>query len=115
MFLLRTGLTLLWSLLFLVPGAIAALRCAMAPCIIAVNPGTKATEAIRLSKEMMKGRKRAYFRLLLSFSGWYLLGLATAGLGFFFIAPYVETAKAVFFNACMEQQEVAIVVETDPV
>ena len=114
MFLLKTALTLLWSLLLLVPGVIAALRYAMAPYLMAVSPGTKATEALRLSKELMKGRKRAYFRLLLSFAGWYLPGLATAGLGFFFIAPYVETAKAAFFNACLEQQGAAVGVETDP-
>ena len=108
MFLLRTALTLLWSLLFLIPGVIAALRCAMAPSIMAVSSGTKATEAIRLSTEMMKGRKLAYCRLLLSFSGWYLLCLLTVGVGFFFLAPYIETTKALFFNRLAEEAGVAV-------
>ena len=106
--------TLLWSLLLVVPGVLAALRYAMTPYILAVNPGTRATDALRLSSQIMKGRKRAYFRLLLSFAGWYLLGLATGGLGLIFIAPYVQTAKAAFFNACAEQHGLAVCVETDP-
>ena len=114
MFLLRTVLTLLWSLLLVVPGVLAGLRYAMAPYIMAVRPGVRAADALRLSSQMMRGRKRAYCRLLLSFFGWYLLGLATAGIGFFFIAPYVETAKAGFFNTCAEQQGLALGVEIEP-
>ena len=108
MYLLRTAFTLLWLLLLIVPGMIAALRYAMTPYIMAVNPGTKAREAMRLSKEMMRGNKAAYARLLLSFSGWYLLCFLTAGIGFFFIAPYMETAKALFFNRLSEQAGVAV-------
>ncbi len=106
--LLKTGLTLLWSLLLVVPGVIAALRYAMTSYIMAVNPNTKATDALRLSEQMMRGYKRAYFRLQVSFLGWYLLCLLTAGVGFFFIAPYIETAKAAFFNVLSEEAGVAV-------
>ena len=57
---------------------------------------------------MMTGRKRAYFRLLLSFSGWYLLCLLTVGVGFFFLAPYIMTTKALFFNRLAEEAGVAV-------
>ena len=113
MYLLKTVFTLLWSLPLLVPGVIAALRYAMTPYIRAVNPGMKAVRALQLSAEMMKGRKPAYFRLLLSFAGWYLLCLLTAGVGVFFIAPYIETVKAAFFNACAEENGVLVGVETE--
>ena len=108
MYLLRAVCTLLWSLALIVPGVIASLRYAMTPYIMAVNPGTKAADALRLSGRMMKGRKRAYFRLHLSFAGWYLLCLLTAGVGFFFIAPYIETAKAAFFNVLSEEAGTAV-------
>ncbi len=65
----------LWSLLFIIPGFIAALRYSMATYYMAEDPSISAGEAIRLSKEAMKvkGRKPSYFMLLISFVGWNLL------------------------------------------
>ena len=48
--------TLLWMLLFIIPGFIAALRYSMAYFILKDNPEIGALEAIRRSKEMMKGQ-----------------------------------------------------------
>jgi len=65
----------LWSLLFFVPGVIAALRYSMATYFLAEDPAISAGEALRRSKEAMKakGRKPSYFMLLISFVGWNLL------------------------------------------
>ena len=90
--------TLLWSLLFIIPGIIAALGYAMAPYIIAEHPEIKAYDAIKMSKTMMKGNKGKLFMLELSFIGWYLLCVLTFGIGFFFLNPYIHAAKAEFFN-----------------
>ena len=65
--------TLLWSLLFVVPGIIAAYRYSMAPFIMAENPDIGIREAVRRSKMIMHGNKLRLFRLQLSFFGWYLL------------------------------------------
>ena len=88
----------LWSLLFIIPGIIAALRYAMVPYILAEHPELKPKEALELSKKMMKGNCGRLFCLDLSFIGWYLLCCLTLGVGFFFLSPYVYAAKAEFFN-----------------
>ena len=90
--------TFLWSLLFIVPGIIAALRYSMAPYIMAEHPEIKPLDALKMSKEMMDGHKGQYFMLHLSFIGWYLLGILTCFIGLLFLTPYVETAAAEFFN-----------------
>ena len=47
---------------------------------------------------MMKGHKFDLFYLYLSFIGWFLLAMLTAGIGTLWLAPYVEAAKAAFYN-----------------
>ena len=64
---------LLWMLLFIIPGFIAALRYAMVFYILADNPNIPVMDAIRESKRMMNGNKWKYFCLQLSFIGWFLL------------------------------------------
>ena len=87
----------LWSLLLVVPGLIAAFRYAMAPYIMAEDPSIGVREAVRISKKMMHGNKWRLFCLNLSFIGWYLLSLLTAGIGMVFLAPYINAAKAAFY------------------
>jgi uncharacterized membrane protein len=87
----------LWSLLLIIPGIIATYAYAMVPFILSENPEISPTEAIRRSKEMMKGHKWNLFVLDLSFIGWYLLVLLTGGIGMIFLAPYVAAAKTEFY------------------
>jgi len=96
--LLRIVLVSLWSLLFVIPGIVAWFSYSMTPYILAEHPEIRAYEAMKMSKEMMRGHKRQYFCLLLSFIGWYILSGFTSGIGSFFLQPYVEMAKAEFFN-----------------
>ncbi|MBQ6066589.1 MAG: DUF975 family protein [Clostridia bacterium] len=98
LYLLTTLFTFLWSLLFIIPGIIAGISYAMAPYILAEHPEIKASDAIKMSKQMMQGHKGEYFVLQLSFVGWCLLCLITCGIGFIFLSPYMSTANAEFFN-----------------
>ena len=90
--------TLLWTLLFVIPGIIAIFRYSMAYYIMMDNPQLSAFEALNQSKRMMVGYKFELFKLTLSFLGWFLLGLLTLGIGFFWINPYYETAMANFYQ-----------------
>lgn len=63
----------LWSLLFLIPGIIANFSYYMTPFILCENPDMTAREAIKESKQLMKGNKWRLFCLEFSFYGWYLL------------------------------------------
>lgn len=89
--------TMLWSLLFIIPGIIKSFAYAMTPYIIAEDPEIDAMAAIDKSQEMMRGHKMELFLLHLSFIGWYLLAGLTFGVGFIFLLPYVKTAEANFY------------------
>lgn len=88
---------LLWTLLFIVPGIIAAFRYALAPYLLAEHPELSATEAIEQSKQLMLGHKSRLFWLKLSFIGWFLLAALTGGIGWVFLAPYVKAAETAFY------------------
>ena len=95
---LRSLYTLLWSLLLIVPGIIAALSYAMTPFILEEHPELTASEAIRRSKELMRGHKTDLFILELTFIGWSLLCILTLNLGHIALNPYKNAAYAVFYR-----------------
>lgn len=95
---LRSLYTLLWSLLLIVPGIIAALSYAMTPFILEEHPELTASEAIRRSKELMRGHKTDLFILELTFIGWSLLCILTLNLGHIVLNPYKNAAYAVFYR-----------------
>ena len=67
--------TVLWSLLLVVPGIIAAYRYSMANYILINRPELGIMECIRESKRLTDGHKGELFMLDLSFLGWWLLCL----------------------------------------
>ena len=97
--------TLLWCLLLLIPGIVAAYAYRMVPFILAENPDMPAREVIARSREMMKGNKWRAFVLDLSFLGWIILGVVTLGLGLvFWTEPYIKSADAALYVKLKEQQ-----------
>ena len=88
----------LWSLLLLIPGCIKAYSYAMTPYILKDNPEMKNNAAIEESMRMMDGHKLELFLLDLSFIGWALLSLLTCGIGFLWLAPYMNMARVNFYE-----------------
>jgi len=93
--------TFLWSLLFIVPGIIAALRYSQAIYIAMDHPEYGIMDCIRESKKMMAGYKSSLFILDLSFIGWMILGSFLVYLLYFNIIeivliPYMGISNAVF-------------------
>lgn len=88
----------LWTLLFIIPGIIAAYSYGLAPYIIAENPEISATEALRRSKELMRGNKWRFFCLEMSFIGWWLATALTLGIGLLWLIPYCNAAYADFYR-----------------
>ena len=71
----------------------------MAHMIMADYSNVGAIEALRLSRQMMRGNKWRLFCLDFSFIGWILLAICcTCGLGAFFIAPYQNVSRAAFYH-----------------
>ena len=97
--LLRNIFIVLWSLLFFIPGILAAYSYAMTPYILLENPDMTPGQAIAKSKELMYGNRWRLFCLEISFIGWSLLAvLFTLGLGFIVLAPYMEASFAAFYR-----------------
>ena len=74
------NMTLPVTLLMVVPGAMAALRHALADYILADQPESRILFCVRRSKELMKDQKKNLFFLLVSFLLWYLLELLVSSL-----------------------------------
>ena len=91
-----TGLlTILWSLLLIVPGIIKALSYSQARFLIAEYPHLDSMEAITLSKKITKGHKGEILMFYLSFFGWHLLFPLTFGLlHVLYVGPYMQIAGA---------------------
>ena len=87
---------LAWTLLFVIPGIVAAYRYSMAPYIMAENPDMSAMDAIEESKRLMVDKKWRLFCLQISFIGWWILASIT-GIGVVFLLPYTEAANAAFY------------------
>ncbi|MCK4563674.1 MAG: DUF975 family protein [Verrucomicrobia bacterium] len=89
----------LWLLLLIVPGIIAAFRYAMVYFIVADDEDCGPLEAIRRSKEMMVGNKWKFFCLHWRFFGWALLAsIFTLGIGYLWLVPYMQTSFAKFYE-----------------
>lgn len=105
--LLRSVYTLLWSLLFIIPGIVATYSYAMTDYILAEHPELTAGEAIARSKQMMEGNRWRLFCLHISFIGWAILSAFTLGIGNLFLTPYKQAAEAAFY------QELVSPIQTD--
>ena len=90
--------TLLWTLLFYIPGIIAVFKYSMAPYILMDHPELTGGEAITASKELMKGKKWKLFCVEFSFIGWCLLGTLTFGILYLWICPWMQATVAAFYE-----------------
>jgi len=88
----------LWSLLLIVPGIIAAISYSMTFYIMTDNPEISGQDAIRKSKELMYGNKYKYFCFLCRFIGWFLLCILSLGIGFLWLIPYFNVSNAKFYE-----------------
>lgn len=95
---LVNAFTVLWSLLFVVPGIIKAIAYSQAKYVIHDNPRLKGKEAIEISKRMTNGFKGDLFSMYLSFIGWYILVGLTCGILSIYVTPYVETTAAMYYE-----------------
>tara|TARA_B110000971_G_scaffold65848_1_gene67443 strand:- start:192 stop:809 length:618 start_codon:yes stop_codon:yes gene_type:complete len=101
-YLLMVIFILLWSILLIIPGIIAALSYSMTFFIIAEDSSIDAVEALKKSKEMMDGHKWKYFCLSLRFIGWALICILTLGIGFLWLLPYIQVTNVKFYEDIKE-------------
>ncbi len=97
-YLLVMILVILWALLLIVPGIVAAISYSMTFFLLAEDSSLTPMEAINKSKQMMDGYKLKYFYLCLKFIGWALLCCLTLGIGFLWLIPYIQVSTAKFYD-----------------
>ncbi|MCH5155743.1 MAG: DUF975 family protein [Clostridiales bacterium] len=90
--------TFLWTLLFIIPGIIAAYSYSLTYYLMIDNPKLTPDEARRQSIKLMDGNKARLFKLHLSFIGWIFLSILTLGILLFWIMPYEQCAVAEFYD-----------------
>ena len=89
--------TFFWSLLFVIPGIIAAYRYRFAYYNLCENPDMGVMEALNMSKAQTNGFKWQLFVLDLSFLGWQLLCALTLGILSIWVQPYVTQTNVGYF------------------
>ncbi len=90
--------TILWTCLLIIPGIVKSYSYALTPFILKDEPELKYNAAIEKSMHMMNGYKMKLFLLDLSFIGWMILSVLTLGIGLLFLQPYMNTARAAFYE-----------------
>ncbi len=98
-FILQTIFVFLWSLLFIIPGLVAAYRYRLAYYILLDDPNKSPLQCIRESKLLMRGHKGEMFVLDLSFIGWQFLIIITFGILGVWKEPYIAVTYANYYNA----------------
>lgn len=103
----------LWTLLFIIPGIVKAYAYRMVPYILKEHPELSGTQAITLSRRMMKGHKGDAFVLDLSFIGWILLSALTFGiLHLFYVGPYIQATDAELYKVVRADYEARLAAGT---
>jgi uncharacterized membrane protein len=97
-YLLMVLFVVLWTLLLIVPGIIAALSYAMTFYILADEPSIKPKAALDKSRSMMYGHKAKLFYLCLRFFLLALLCVLTLGIGFLWLIPFVNITMSKFYD-----------------
>ena len=90
-------------ILLIVPGIILSLAYAMTYYVILDNENISIIEAMKTSRQMMKGHKSQLFLLYLSFIGWAILGIFTLGILYLWLIPYMNVTVCNFYNKIKEQ------------
>ena len=100
---------ILWAILLIVPGVMAAISYSLAPFILVENPDIGFMEAISLSKKLTRGYKSDIFIFHLSFIGWYILGFITLGIGLIWVLPYHYTSQVKLYQMLLEKTDIGLI------
>lgn len=97
--LIRMFIIFTLSIIFILPGIYAAIKLIFVPYVFADNTDTDVKSIFVKSVKLTKGNNIKIIKFLLSFAGWYLLGILTLGTGILFVNPYFEmTLKELYME-----------------
>lgn len=105
----------MWTCLFIIPGLIAIVAYSQTVYIMLDHTEMTPMQAIRASRQLMRGHKWEYFVLEVSFYGWSLLSVCTLGLLSIWLNPYIGITQASYYNGLINwRQEPQEPVEPEP-
>ncbi|MEG2291687.1 MAG: DUF975 family protein [Clostridium sp.] len=70
--------------------------------------GFNVIDIIARSARLMKGHKFELAILMLSFTGWYLLGVITAGIALLWVVPYTTLTLANYYEMLVQEEQINI-------
>jgi uncharacterized membrane protein len=82
----------------LIPVIYVSLSISQTWFIIANDENISGYDALKESWNLMRGKRLKLFLLELSFIGWAILSILTLFIGFIFLAPYMQTSYAKFYD-----------------
>ena len=103
-YLLMVLYIILWALLFIIPGVVAAFSYSMTFFILADNPNLTPSEALLKSKQLMNCHKLKLFYLACRFIPWAILSVLSFGIGFLWLIPYMYSTVAFFYEDITSQK-----------
>lgn len=86
----------------IVPGIILSLAYTFVTLLI-IDSDISGVDALKKSREMMKGYKLDYFVFTLSFLGWYILSIFTFGILLIWVIPYFNVANTIYYEKLKEK------------
>lgn len=86
------------SWLFIIPGIVYWYSTYFANQIMCDNPDISPSQALDVSKKMIKGNRWELFVMNLSFIPWYLLCTIGFGLPYIYVWPYVSATNALYYE-----------------
>lgn len=99
-------LTFIGLLLLVIPGVILIYAYSQSYYIMAENPELSITECMKKSRQLMDGHKGELFLLHLSFIGWGILAVLTAGIGSLWLNPYMKVTETYFYLYLKEETSI---------
>ncbi|KRL01064.1 DUF975 family protein [Liquorilactobacillus capillatus] len=112
LYILVSVFTVLWSLLFIIPGIIKSFSYSQTYLIykdfsVQDTEDVNYLDYITESRKLMDGHKFELFVLKLSFIGWDMLALLTFGIGNIWLVPYKTATYVAFYKNLVEEQKPA--------
>ena len=75
------------------------------PYIIMDNEDIGIIEAVKRTMTVIKGNRVAYYALIFTFIGWYMLSILTLGMLIIWVLPYMSVAISNFYLSIIKEKE----------
>ena len=94
----RLSVAAMFFLIAIIIGIIATFMYSLVYYVRVDNPDMSVVQILKTSRKIMHGRKMDLGVLCVSFIGWFCVCYITCGIGFLWLAPYIQANIAAFYD-----------------